>query len=91
MNGAKKIMNANEALNITEEDRKAAMALLENASSIDVDQALSNYKEALDSYCSEFNANDYLELMNRADESEFTPKVCAEILDKYSFIQRYQA
>ena len=91
MSGAKKIMNTAETIHITDADRKAAMAFLESVPSISVDEALSQYKAVLDSYCSEFKANTYHELMMRADESEFAPKVCSEILDKYSFIQRHEA
>jgi hypothetical protein len=80
-----------EEINITDKDRKAAMAMLQNAPSMSLDDALIEYQSILDSYCSRFDATSLDDLMSRADELEFEPQICAEILEKYSFIQRHQA
>jgi hypothetical protein len=89
MNVARKLMDI-QKIEITEEDRNAALAKLMNAPVIPMDDALREYKATLDEYCTRFNAQNHHDLMARADELEFEPKVCFEILDKYSFIVRNQ-
>jgi hypothetical protein len=89
MGEPRKMMNA-QKIEITEADRKRAMATFMNAPVINIDDALKEYKETLDQYCIEFKASSHEELMTRADELEFDDKICNEILDKYSFIQRHK-
>lgn len=91
MTGAKKIMNTVETIHITDEDRKAAMAMLESMPSITVEDALIKYKSALDGYCEKYSVSTYDELMAMADELRFEPRDCFDILDKYSFIARHQS
>lgn len=87
MNVARKLMNI-QKIEITEEGRKAALAKLMAAPVISLDDALKEYTATLDAYCINFKATNYHELMSRADELEFEPRICSEILDKYSFIER---
>lgn len=90
MTVARKIMNTNTEIKITDEDRRAALATLLNAPTMTLEQALSEYRKTLDEYCIKLNAPSYLDLVFRADEMEFDPSVCGEILDKYSFIERHK-
>lgn len=87
MGEARKPMST-QKIEISEADRKAAVAAFMNAPIINQDQAIKEYKETLDQYCVRFKAANYLELMTRADELEFESKICNEILDKYSFLER---
>ncbi len=90
MSEAKKIMNTAETIHITEQDKRAALEMLESIPVTNIDDALTDYKSTLDKYCIQFNSNSYDDLMTRADELEFDFNVCSEILEKYSFIQRHQ-
>lgn len=90
MSEAKKIMNTAETIHITEEDKIAALEMLENIPVINIDDALAEYKSTLDGYCLQFNSKSHDDLMTRADELEFDFNICSEILEKYSFIQRHQ-
>lgn len=90
MSGAKKIMNTLETICISETEKKAAMAMLEGIPIIDIDDALVEYRATLDEYCKMFNSDSHHDLMVKADELEFEPTTCTEILEKYSFIQRHQ-
>lgn len=92
MTVARKNMNTNSEIIITEEDRKAAMELFHSLPIVNLDQAISEYKSELDQFLIKFNAKSYYELMSRADiGNEFPPEVSSKILDYYSFINRHQA
>lgn len=87
---ARKIMNTSTEIKITEEDRKAAMALFLNTPSVPVEKILEDYRVALNDYCAKFEASSYRELAIRADEFEFGPTISLDILDKCSFVERHQ-
>jgi LPS O-antigen subunit length determinant protein (WzzB/FepE family) len=87
MNTARKIMN-NQKIEITEEGRKAALAKFMATPVSNMDDVLDDYINTLNQYCEHFNAKSHDELMARADELEFEAKICSDILDKFSFIQR---
>ncbi len=91
MSEAKKIMNTAETIHITEEDKRAALEMLENIPVINIDDALEQYRSDLDSYCKKYNVQNHEDLMLRADELSFEPRECFDILDKYSFIARHQS
>lgn len=91
MSEAKKIMNTAETIHITDEDRKAALAFLNRVDLSSVEETLDQYMSELDSYCLKYDVKNHYDLMTLADELKFEPKICSEILDKYSFIQRHQA
>jgi hypothetical protein len=86
---ARKIMNTNTEILITEEERKAAAALFLNTPTIPVEKVLEEYRVVLNDYCSKFEASSYRELAVRADEFEFGPTISLDILDKCSFIERH--
>ncbi|MFP5384444.1 MAG: hypothetical protein ACLGHN_00090 [Bacteriovoracia bacterium] len=73
---------------ISEERKKAALAKFMSIPVTSADDVILNYTNSLNEYCERFNAKSHDELMSRADELEFEPQVCSDILDKYSFIQR---
>lgn len=84
-------MNNIDTFNISEEDKKEALASLRNAPSMSVEEAVTIYKNDLNNYCAQFKASSNLELMSRADELEFGFQVSSEILEKYSFVERHQS
>ena len=84
-------MNTTTEIKITEEDRRAAMASFMNTPVIEIDDALTEYRNALNKYCEKFEISTYKELAIRADEFEFGSNISLEILDKYSFIERHQS
>lgn len=88
---ARKIMNTNTEILITEEDRKAATALFLNTPAIPVEKVLEEYRIVLNDYCSKFEASSYRELGVRADEFEFGSTISLDILDKCSFVERHQS
>ena len=87
MGEARKIMSA-QKIEITEEDRKAALAKFMATPVTSVAEVIGEYTRVLDSYCLKFKIKTHEELMTRADELEFETSISNDILDKYSFIQR---
>lgn len=87
---ARKNMNTNSEIIITEEDRKAAMELFLKIPSIPIEKVLEEYRDTLNKYCEKFQASSYRELAIRADEFEFGSTISLEILDKCSFVERHQ-
>lgn len=90
MTVARKNMNTNSEIIITEEDRKAAMASFMSTPVVELDDAITEYRNTLNEYCEKFEISTYKELVKRADELEFGSKISSEILEKYSFIERHQ-
>jgi len=87
MSEARKMMN-NQKIEITDEDKRAALAKFMATPVSSMDVVLADYINSLNQYCERFNAKSHNELMSRADELEFESKICSDILDKFSFIQR---
>lgn len=87
MTVVRKMMDA-QKLEVSDEKKKAALSKFMSIPVSSAEDVILDYTNSLNTYCEHFSAKSHDELMARADELEFEPQVCGDILDKYSFIQR---
>jgi len=90
MSVERKIMST-QTIHITEEEKKAAMAIFMATPVVSTEDTLLEYRNTLNQYCEKFEITSYKELVKKADELEFGSNISLEILEKYSFIERNQA